>query len=92
MQKQAKGHKESSPEREPTKLPKGTQLSSDGSGMMQKGEEEGSDALKSKKDKIELSSLVKSIKRKSKQVQLSSDGKTRKDGKSPFKGMGKRRH
>lgn len=91
VQKQVKGHKELSPEREPTKLPKGTQLSSDGSGMMQKGEEEGLDALKSKKDKNELSSLVKSIKMKSKQVQLSSDGKTGKHGKSQFKGMGKRR-
>lgn len=83
---------ELSAERENTKLPKGTQLSADDSGMMQKGEEEGLDLLKSKKDKYELSSLVKSIKMKSKQIQLPSDGKTRKDGKSQFKGMGKKRH
>ena len=77
-------------EREPTKL-KGTQLSSEDSGRM-KDEEEGLDALKSKKDKYELSSLVKSIKMKSKQVQLPSDNKTRKDGKSYIKGMKKKRH
>lgn len=78
-------------EREPTKLPKGTQLPSDDSGMMQKGEE-GLDVSKSKKDEYELSSLVKSIKMKSKQVHLSSDGKTRKDGKSHRKAMEKKRH
>jgi len=71
---------------------KRTQLSSDDSGMKKKGEEEGLDALKSKKDTYELSCLVKSIKMKSKQVQLPSDGKKRKDGKSQIKGKGKKRH
>lgn len=44
------------------------QLSSDDSGLMMKGEEEGLDALKSKNDAYELLSLVKSIKMKTKQV------------------------
>ncbi|KAK2437660.1 pre-rRNA-processing protein ESF1 [Trifolium repens] len=91
-QKQQKGRVEVSAEQEQKKFSKRTQSSSDGSGVMQKGEEEGLDDLKSKKDKFELSSLVKSIKMKSKQIQLSSDGKTRKDGKSQFKGKEKRRH
>ena len=68
------------------------QLSSDDSGMIKKGEEERLHALKSNKGKYELSSLVKSIKMKSKQVQLPSDDKTRKDGKSHIKGMKKKRH
>lgn len=89
-QKQQKDNADPPVEREPTKL-KGTQLSSEDSGRM-KDEEEGLDALKSKKDKYELSSLVKSIKMKSKQVQLPSDNKTRKDGKSYIKGMKKKRH
>jgi len=88
-QKQQKGREELSVEREHVKFPKETQLSSDGSGMKQKGGEEGSDELKSKQDKLELSSLVKSIKMKSKQIQLSSDGNTKKVGKSQFK---KRKH
>lgn len=92
-QKQKKGHMELSAEKECTEFPKGKQLSSDGSGNLAKGEEEGLDALKSKKDKHELSSLVKSIKMKSKQVQLlSSNDNIRKDGKSQFKGREKRRH
>ncbi|RDX78917.1 esf1, partial [Mucuna pruriens] len=89
-QKQQKDNADSPVEREPTKL-KGMQLSSDDSGM-KKGEEEGLDALKSKKDTYELSSLVKSIKMKSKQVQLPSNVKTIKDGKSQIKGMKKKRH
>lgn len=89
--KQQKDNADSSAEREHTKL-KGKQLSSDDSGMMKMGEEEGSDALKSKKDAYELSSLVKSIKMKSKQIQLPSDVMTRKDGKSQIKGMKKKRH
>ncbi|KAE9597901.1 hypothetical protein Lal_00029505 [Lupinus albus] len=88
-QKKQIGHSEIPVETEYVKPSRGTQSSND-SGMMNKGEEE--DALKTKKDKHELSYLVKSIKMKSKQVQLSSDGKTRKDGKSQFKGMGKKRH
>jgi hypothetical protein len=91
-QKQQKGRVEVSAEQEQKKFSKRTQSSSDGSGVMQKGEEEGLDDLKSKKDKFELSSLVKSIKMKSKQIQLSSADKTRKDGKSQFKGKEKRRH
>ncbi|CAK8578183.1 unnamed protein product [Lathyrus sativus] len=91
-QKQQKGHMELPPEREHPKFPKETKLSSGDSGMVQKVEEEGLDDLKSKKDKLELSSLVKSIKMKSKQVQLSSNGKTKKDGKSQFKGREKRKH
>ena len=81
-QKQQKGNLEMLEERENVKPPRGTHLSSADSGMMKKGEEEGSDVVKTKKEKHELSSLVKSIKMKSKQVQLPSDGKTRKDGKS----------
>ncbi|XP_045826879.1 pre-rRNA-processing protein esf1 [Trifolium pratense] len=91
-QKQQKGRVELSTEKEQVKFPSRTQLSSDGSGVVQKGEEEGLDDLKSKKDKFELSSMVKSIKMKSKQIQLSSDGKTKKDGKSQFRGKEKRRH
>ncbi|CAL0313252.1 unnamed protein product [Lupinus luteus] len=89
-QKKQMGHSEIPIEAERAKPARGTQLSSNDSDKMDKGEEE--DALKSKKDKHELSYLVKSIKMKSKQVQLSSDGKTRKDGKSQFKGAGKKRH
>ncbi|TKY58310.1 Pre-rRNA-processing protein esf1 [Spatholobus suberectus] len=89
--KQQNDNADSSAEREHTKL-KGKQLSSDDSGMMKKAVEEGLDALKSKKDTYELASLVKSIKMKSKQVQLPSDGKRRKDGKSQIKGMKKKRH
>ncbi|GAU47386.1 hypothetical protein TSUD_83190 [Trifolium subterraneum] len=93
-QKQQKGRVELSTEKEQVKVSNRTQASSDGSGVMQKGGEEVLDDLdlKSKKDKFELSSMVKSIKMKSKQIQLSSDGKTRKDGKSQFKGKEKRRH
>ncbi|KAL4342663.1 hypothetical protein S245_035635 [Arachis hypogaea] len=80
-QKQQKGSSEIPVERENVKPPRGAQLSSEDSGMAKKGEEEGSDVLRTKKDKHELSSLVKSIKMKSKQVKLPSDGKTRKDGK-----------
>jgi len=90
-QKQQKDNVDPPAEREPTKV-KGMQLSFDDSGMMKKGEEERLDALKSTKDKYELSSLVKSIKMKSKQVQLPSDDKTMKDGKSHIKGMKKKRH
>ncbi|KAK7376148.1 hypothetical protein VNO78_35002 [Psophocarpus tetragonolobus] len=90
-QKQQKDSADPPAEMEPTKL-KGTQLSSDDTGMVEKGEEEGLYALKSKKDKYELSSLVKSIKMKAKQVQLPSDGKTRKDGESHVKGMKRKRH
>ncbi|OIV93563.1 hypothetical protein TanjilG_04795 [Lupinus angustifolius] len=89
-QKQQMGHSEIPIEKEHVKPSRGMQLSSNDSDMVNKGEE--GDALKSKKDKHELSYLVKSIKMKSKQAQLSSDGKTRKDGKSQFKGMGKKRH
>lgn len=88
-QKQQKGREELSVEREHVKFPKETQLSSDGSGAKLKGGEEVSDDLKSKQDKLELSSLVKSIKMKSKQIQLSSDVNTKKAGKSQFK---KRKH
>jgi hypothetical protein len=91
-QKQQKGRVELSTEKEQINFPNRTQSSSDGSGVVHKGEEEGLDDLKSKKDKFELSSLVKSIKMKSKQIQLSSADKTRKDGKSQFKGKEKRRH
>ncbi|KAL2966330.1 hypothetical protein AAZX31_16G110100 [Glycine max] len=90
-QKQQKDNADPPVEREPTKV-KGMQLSFDDSGVMKKGEEERLDALKSTKDKYELSSLVKSIKMKSKQVQLPSDDKTMKDGKSHIKGMKKKRH
>ncbi|CAJ1942231.1 unnamed protein product [Sphenostylis stenocarpa] len=89
-QKQLKDSADPPMEREPLKL-KGMQLSSDDSGMMKKGEEKVLDASKSKKDKYEISSLVKSLKMKSKQVQLPSESKTRKDGKSHIKGV-KRRH
>ncbi|CAL5213819.1 unnamed protein product [Lathyrus oleraceus] len=90
-QKQQKGHMELPEEKEHTKFPKETKLSGD-SGMMQKVGEEGLDDLKSNKDKLELSSMVKSIKMKSKQIQLSTNSKTKKDGKSQFKGREKRRH
>ncbi|MCH88108.1 pre-rRNA-processing esf1-like protein [Trifolium medium] len=49
-----------------------------GNGMMQKDN----------KDKDEFSFLVKSVKRKSKQI---LDGKTRKDGKLQFEGVEKKR-
>ncbi|KAL2333837.1 hypothetical protein Fmac_015050 [Flemingia macrophylla] len=90
-QKQQKHNADSSAEREHTEL-RGMQLVSDDSVIMKKGEEEELDALKSNKDAYELSSLVKSIKMKSKQVQLASDGMTTKDGKSQVKGMNKKRH
>ncbi|KAL5054710.1 hypothetical protein RYX36_035392 [Vicia faba] len=83
-QKQQKGHMELPAEKEHTKLPKETKLPSGESGMTQKGEEEGLDDL-------ELSSMVKSIKMKSKQIQQSSDGRKKKDEKSQFKGREKRR-
>lgn len=89
-QKQQKESADPPAEREPTK-PKGTQLSSDDSGMMKEGEEKASEASMSKKDKYEISSLVKSIKMKAKQVQLPSDRKTRKEEKSHIKGMKKKR-
>ncbi|KAK7360255.1 hypothetical protein VNO77_02238 [Canavalia gladiata] len=90
-QKQPKSNMDLSAEREHLSV-KGTSLASDDSGMMKKVEEEGLEALKLKKDTYELSSLVKSIKMKSKQVQLPSDSKRRKDGKSQIKGMEKKRH
>lgn len=91
-QKQQKGHKELSAEKEHTKFPMETKLPSSDSGMVQKCEEEGLNKVISKKDRLELSSLVNSIKMKSKQIQQSSDGKTKKGGKSEFKGREKRRH
>ncbi|KAK7262991.1 hypothetical protein RJT34_30575 [Clitoria ternatea] len=78
-QKQQKDNMDLSAEGEHMKLER-KRLSSDDSGMM-KGQDEGLDPLKSRKDTYELSSLVKSIKMKSKQVQLPFDGKTRKDKK-----------
>ncbi|XP_027345677.1 ESF1 homolog [Abrus precatorius] len=89
-QKQQKGNKDLGAEKDDVKH-EYMQLSSDDIGM-KKVEEEGLDALKLKKDKHDLSSLVKSIKMKSKQVQLPSDGNRRKDGKSQIKGMKKKRH
>lgn len=85
-QKQQMGHLEA----EHVKPSRGMQLSSDDSGMMSKGVA-GVDVLKSKKDQHDLSNLIKSIKMKSKQVQLPSDDKKRKDGKAQVKGMEKKR-
>ncbi|WVZ25591.1 hypothetical protein V8G54_004135 [Vigna mungo] len=89
-QKQQKDSADPPAEREPTK-PKGMQLSSDDSGMVKEGEEKPLEVSMSKKDKYEISSLVKSIKMKAKQVQLPSGSKTRKEEKSHIKGMKKKR-
>ncbi|XP_028774571.1 pre-rRNA-processing protein ESF1 [Neltuma alba] len=78
-------------EEEQLKLCKGIEFSSNDAGV-KKGEEEGSDVLEPKKEKHDLSSLVKSIKMKSKQVQLPSYDKTKRDGKLQSGGMKKRKH
>ncbi|ESW28190.1 hypothetical protein PHAVU_003G266400 [Phaseolus vulgaris] len=89
-QKQQKDSADPPAEREPTK-PKEMQLSSDDSGMVKEGEEKALETSMSKKDKYEISSLVKSIKMKAKQVQLPSASRTRKDEKSHIKGTKKKR-
>lgn len=88
-QKQRKAETDFLAEGEHAKPPKGVQLSSNDG--VTKGEEGGLDALQRKKEKYELSSLVKSIKMKSKQVKLASDDKTKIDGKLQSKGTKKRK-
>lgn len=70
------------------KHPRGMLLSSDDA-CMRKGEEGTSNVLQSKKEKCELSSLVKSVTMKSKQVRLPPDGNTKKGGKMQFRGVEK---
>ncbi|RHN61474.1 hypothetical protein MtrunA17_Chr4g0037061 [Medicago truncatula] len=72
-------------------VPKVMQMPSEnaGNGMMEKDEKEGLLVFKStKKDEDELSFLVKSVKMKSKHI---LNSKTRKDGKSQFDGVEKKR-
>ncbi|KAI9109598.1 hypothetical protein K1719_019228 [Acacia pycnantha] len=78
-------------EEEQVKLSKGLEFSSNDTGV-KKAEEEGSDILQSKKEKHELSSLIKSVKMKSKQVRLPLYDKTKRDGKLQSGGMKKRKH
>ncbi|KAK4262036.1 hypothetical protein QN277_027649 [Acacia crassicarpa] len=78
-------------EEEQVKLCKGIEFSSNDTGV-KKAAEEGSDILQSKKEKHELSSLIKSVKMKSKQVQLPLYDKTKRDGKLQSGGMKKRKH
>lgn len=72
------------------KLSKGIKFSSNDTGV-KKAEEEGLDSLQSKKEKHELSSLIKSVKMKSKQLQLPSYDETKRDGKLQSGGMKKRK-
>lgn len=72
------------------KLSKGIKFSSNDTGA-KKAEEEGLDILQSKKEKHELSSLIKSVKMKSKQLQLPSYDETKRDGKLQSGGMKKRK-
>lgn len=72
------------------KLSKGIEFSSNDTGV-KKAEEEGLDILQSKKEKHELSSLIKSVKMKSKQLQLPSYDETKRDGKLQSGGMKKRK-
>ncbi|XP_054824273.1 pre-rRNA-processing protein esf1 isoform X2 [Prosopis cineraria] len=86
-----KGDIDFSAEEKHVKLSRGIQLSSNDAGV-KKGDEEGSDVLQSK-EKHELSSLVKSVKMKSKQVQLPSLVQSAKgDGNLQFGGVKKRNH
>ncbi|GLT82595.1 hypothetical protein SLE2022_009580 [Rubroshorea leprosula] len=55
-----------------------------------KGSHEKSEILQSKKEKHELGSLVRSVKFKSKQVQLASNGKSKKDDESLSRGVGQK--
>lgn len=71
------------------KLSKGIEFSSNDTGV--KKAEEGLDILQSKKEKHELSSLIKSVKMKSKQLQLPSYDETKRDGKLQSGGMKKRK-
>ncbi|KAF2312450.1 hypothetical protein GH714_034714 [Hevea brasiliensis] len=67
-------------EGEHKKQPTKSQLLSD-EPVANKNEQRSADVLPSKKEKHEISSLVKSLKMKSKQLQLPSNGNTRKDEK-----------
>lgn len=92
-QKAHKLHKgESDPLAEGEPLPKTVQSSSSNDVGIMKGEEGGLDASQLKKEKYELSSLVKSVKMKSKQVQLPSDDKKKRGGKLQSREMKKRKH
>ncbi|GAV75883.1 NUC153 domain-containing protein [Cephalotus follicularis] len=88
-QKRQKGDQEDV-EREHLKSPANAQYSSDDP-ETNKSEHAKSDVFSSKKEKHELSSLVRSIKMKSKQVQSTfSNRRTNKDDKLPLRGiMGK---
>ncbi|XP_048229987.1 pre-rRNA-processing protein ESF1 isoform X2 [Ricinus communis] len=83
-QRQHKGDRQELAEGEHKKQPAKSQLLSDEPDA-NKNEHLTSDAASSKKEKHELSALVRSIKMKSKQVQLPSNGKTKKDEKIQFR-------
>ena len=68
------------------------EFSSNDAGV-KKGEVEGSDVLQSNKGNHELSALVKSVKMKSKQVQIPSyDIRTKRDGNLLSRSLKKREH
>lgn len=78
---QTKQNRQEVAERERMKLSTTSKMPSD-ERQLNKDEQVTSEVLRSKKDKLELSSLVKSIKMKSKQVQFPSNGSTsKKDAK-----------
>ncbi|KAJ9172625.1 hypothetical protein P3X46_015840 [Hevea brasiliensis] len=78
--RQQKGDQLELGEGEHKKQPTKSQLLSD-EPVANKNEQRSADVLPSKKEKHEISSLVKSLKMKSKQLQLPSNGNTRKDEK-----------
>ncbi|KAL6960442.1 hypothetical protein U1Q18_038207 [Sarracenia purpurea var. burkii] len=75
VEKQRKGKRAVLKSKDQVKLPEPAQLPSDDPKTRKNGDLQ-SDELKSKKDKYELSSLIKSIKMKSKQLQIPSNSKT----------------